>query len=636
MFKKFSTLLPILFCVLFFKMAGKSFAGTSTETVKAVVPNASGLVGHYEFEGNTNDSAGTIHGTLYGDPTYGTGVFGQAINLDGDGDYINCGKATSFDLVKQITVAAWIKVGMFDKKYQTIISKGDNSWRLGRAGSTNNIEFACNGTAITRWTGWGEVPWSVLGTTSVYDGKWHHIVGVFDGTGLFLYIDGVLEAAKGAGNSIDVSSYDMCIGTNAQVPDREWNGLIDDVRIYNYALSQAEIASLIGKSEIYLALPVPTTLYDISKRYDGLNKIEEAKGVCKLILQRYSDSLSASGAQIYISKRDIVSFIESKNFDQARVELDKLITISNDHPDLSETLFTIAASYGWAKKFEEAENIYRRITKQYPDSSFAEQARFRTPSSHISSLILSGDCNEAQIAIKRFVDDFLYDSSTAGAVYWFGKEFEALKRYKEAKSVFQKIIMSFPDNPHTSKAEVRIPKMDVLSLIESGNDSEAQTTIDSLIVDFRDHTDLPEEIFSIGEKYYNQAFQYEQEGLKAEALDCFRKALTVWEKIITQLPSSAPNTARAYNFGADCYRRLGRYQKAIEYYQMVVGDWPDYEYAWNAQFLIGRTYENLKESGLVSKSEADLKIKAAYEQLLKKYPECKAARIAQRWLTNHK
>ena len=636
MFKKFSILFPILFCVFFFKMAGKSFAGTSTETIKAIAPNASGLVGHYEFEGNTKDSAGTNHGTLYGNPTYGTGVFGQAINLDGDGDYINCGKATSFDLVKQITVTAWIKVSMFDKQYQTIISKGDNSWRLGRAGSTNNIEFACNGTAITRWTGWGEVPWSVLGTNSVYDGKWHHIAGVFDGTGLFFYIDGVLEAAKSAGNSIDVSNYDMCIGTNAQVPGREWNGLIDDVRIYNYALSQTEIVSLVGKSEIILALPVPTTLYDISKRYDGLNKLEEAKGVCQLILQHYSDSLSASGAQIYISKRDIISFIESKNFDQTKVELDKLISTSNDHPDLPEALFTIAVSYGWAKKYEEAENIYKRIIQQSPDSSYAEQARFRAPSSHISSLILSGDYTEAQTSIDKFVGDFPINPSTAGAVYWFGKEFEALMRYKEAKSVFQKVITSFPDNAHTSKAEVRVPKMDALSLIESGNDSEAQTTIDSLIVDFRDHPDLPEEIFSIGEKYYHKAFQYEQDGLKAEALDCFKKALGVWEKIITQLPSSAPNTARAYNFGADCYRRLGKYQKAIEYYQMVVDDWPDYEYAWNAQFLIGRTYENLKESGLISKLEADLKTKAAYEQILKKYPECKAARIAQRWLASYK
>lgn len=178
--------------------------------------------------------------------------------------------------------------------------------------------------------------------------------------------------------------------------------------------------------------------------------------------------------------------------------------------------------------------------------------------------------------------------------------------------------------------------MGILSLIESGNDSTVETAVDSLIVDFRDHTDLPEEIFTIGEKYYNKALQYEEEGLKAEATDRFRRALTVWEKIITQLPPSAPNNARAYNFGADCYRRLGQHQKAIEYYRRVVDDWPDYEYAWNALLRIGHTYENLKTLGIISKSEADIKIKAAYKQLLKEYPDCKAAKIAQRWLTGHK
>ncbi|MBW8042472.1 MAG: LamG domain-containing protein, partial [Planctomycetes bacterium] len=342
----------VLSGVLLIMAATECLADASAETVSAAAPNPSGLVAHYEFEGDAVDTSGfqqPAEGTLVGNPTFEAGVLGRGINLDGESDYVNCGNKSSFNLTNQLTVAAWIKVNEFDKKYQAIITKGDNSWRLGRAGSSNNIEFACNGTAITRWTGWGVVPWSVLGTTSVNDGKWHHIVGVFDGTGLFLYIDGGLEAAKGAGNSIDINSHDMYIGANAQVPGREWNGLIDDVRIYNYALSQAEIVSIMGRSEIYLQESEPATLYNIAKRYDGLKKFEEAKGVCQLILQQHPDSSSASGAQIYISKRNIVSCIESKNFNQAQKELDNLIADVNDHPDLPKALLTIAVSYGWAK-----------------------------------------------------------------------------------------------------------------------------------------------------------------------------------------------------------------------------------------------------------------------------------------------
>jgi TolA-binding protein len=593
-------------------------------------------VAHYEFESNANNSAGTNHGTSYGDPAYGAGVLGQAINLDGDGDYVNCGKASSFDLANQITVTAWIKVSTFEKKFQAIVTKGDNSWRLARASGSDNIEFACNGTATTRWTGWGEVPWAVSGTTRVNDGKWHHIAGVFDGAGLYLYIDGVLEAAKSAGNSIDTSNHDVCIGTNAQVPGREWNGLIDDVWIYNYALSQAEIVSIMDKSEIYLPLSLPATIYNIAKRYDKLKKHEEAKGVCQLILQQYSASLSAHGARLYLSKRNILSLIKSKKFTTAQAEFDKLIADFNNHPDLAEALYAIAQAYSPPRKFKEAESVYRQLIQLFPDSPYAEEALFRAPKIHVFYLIKSGHHTEAQVAIDRFVSDFLDHPASPGVLYWFAKEFEVSKTYDKAKSTYQEVISRYPAASHALKAELKVPKMDVLSLIEAGNDGAAETVVDSLIVDFREHTDLPEEIFTIGEKYYTKAFKYEKQGLKAEAIDCFRRALTVWEKIITQLPPSAPNTARAYSFAADCYRRLGQHQKAIEYYQRVVDDWPDHEYAWNALFRVGRTYENLKTLGITSKSEADPKIKAAYEQLLKKYPDCKAARIARRWLTSHK
>jgi hypothetical protein len=204
-----------------------SFAGPSSQTIKAVAADPAGLVGHYPFEGNAINTSGlgpAGNGILVGGPTYKAGVIGQAIDLDGSGGYVNCGNGSVFNLTKQLTIAAWIKVNSFDKKHQTIISKGDNSWRLARAGDSDSIEFACNGTAATKWDGVGEVPWAVTGTTSVNDGKWHHVGGVFDGSALYLYIDGLLESAKAAANSVDISNYKLCIGENAQVPGRQTKG----------------------------------------------------------------------------------------------------------------------------------------------------------------------------------------------------------------------------------------------------------------------------------------------------------------------------------------------------------------------------------------------------------------------------
>ncbi|MHC4087562.1 MAG: LamG-like jellyroll fold domain-containing protein [Planctomycetota bacterium] len=550
MSKKTLLITSVLFVFLLCAAADPCFANASTETVRAVAPNPTGLVAHYEFEGDAVDTSGfqpQANGTLVGNPTFEVGVFGQGINLDGEDDYVDCGNASYFDITEQITVTVWIKVREFDKKYQTIISKGDNSWRLARVSDSNNVEFACNGTAVTKWTGVGEIPWAISGTTSVNDGKWHHIAGVFDGTLLYLYIDGALEAAKGAAKSIDISSYNVCIGANAQVPGRDWNGLIEDVRIYNYALSQAEIVAVMGKSEIHLPVPTPVTLYNIAKTYENLSKHGQAKSIYQLILQRYPDSEYTIEAQFYIARRNIFSLIKSEKY------------------------------------------------------------------------------TEAHAAIEKFTIGFDKNPALPGTLYWFAKEFEARERYERAKGIYQQVVQQHPDSSHAFKALLGVSKMDVLSSIESGNNTAAQEVLDTLIVDFNDHPDLADAIFELGHKYYSKARLSLKDGLEEQKIEYYRKAITQWEIIIQQLPNCS-YTPRAYYDSAVVYsQELGEYLKGIEYYQAIVDKWPDYEYAWHAQFFVGKYYEILRDSDSVTESEANPKIEQAYKAVIEKYPDSTSA-----------
>ena len=72
-------------------------------------PGTAGLQAHYEFEGNTNDSSGNSrHGTAAGNPIFGEGKVGQAIGLDGLGDYVNIDGYKGVLGSSAITVAAWI------------------------------------------------------------------------------------------------------------------------------------------------------------------------------------------------------------------------------------------------------------------------------------------------------------------------------------------------------------------------------------------------------------------------------------------------------------------------------------------------------------------------------------------------
>jgi tetratricopeptide (TPR) repeat protein len=160
-----------------------------------------------------------------------------------------------------------------------------------------------------------------------------------------------------------------------------------------------------------------------------------------------------------------------------------------------------------------------------------------------------------------------------------------------------------------------------------GNDAAVEKTIDILIADFNDNPELPTAIFQIGEEYYNKAFNTKGDPNLPEAKtkEYFQKALAVWERIIQKLPPS-PTTPQAYWCSAVVYsQELGEYQKGIEYYQHVVDTWPDYDYAWSAQLLVGRYYQRLRDTGGMPESEANSQIEHAYQAVLDNYPDSEAA-----------
>jgi hypothetical protein len=192
------------------------------------------------------DSSGNkFHGKLVGDARIVSDPErGNVLSLDGDGDYVDCGNAFAFDFLHDITVSAWIKVNAFNKGHQTAVSKGDTAWRLQRDQVNDHMQFACTGMKLPDSSAfdakWGSLP----GKKIVDDRMWHHVAGVFDGEKIYVYVDGVLDNSKDASGLINTNNFPVLIGENREKPGRYWNGLIDDVRIYSDALSEAEVKEL--------------------------------------------------------------------------------------------------------------------------------------------------------------------------------------------------------------------------------------------------------------------------------------------------------------------------------------------------------------------------------------------------------
>jgi tetratricopeptide (TPR) repeat protein len=187
------------------------------------------------------DSWANNHGTMRGTPYFAAGrpPAGRALELTGK-EYAVIANESNFDITDAITVAAWIKVRSFNRQHQAIVTKGDTAWRIQRNSTTNALAFACTDLEIPDGTHWGSLP----GSRNVNDGQWHHVAGVYDGGKMYLYVDGTLDASQNASGKIAVNDHPVCLGENSQTRERYFDGLIDEVVIFNHALDANAIAML--------------------------------------------------------------------------------------------------------------------------------------------------------------------------------------------------------------------------------------------------------------------------------------------------------------------------------------------------------------------------------------------------------
>ncbi|MGE5297107.1 MAG: LamG-like jellyroll fold domain-containing protein [Solirubrobacterales bacterium] len=199
-----------------------------------------------ESEGQTvADSSPYGNGGVFvGNPKWQPtgGRIGGALEFDGAGSYVQIDNEMAFDMVDEVTVAAWVKVRVFDKTWQTIIAKGDNAWRLAREWNANSVQFTAGGVAEGR---------IVRGAVNINDGQWHHIVGVGDANAVSLYVDGVLDRVSRTPGRMTPDDEPVLIGENSAGPARGrfWNGWIDDVRVFRYALDANEVKALYSGTE---------------------------------------------------------------------------------------------------------------------------------------------------------------------------------------------------------------------------------------------------------------------------------------------------------------------------------------------------------------------------------------------------
>ena len=221
-----------------------ALTASSRQLVTPVAPAATNLVAHYLFDGNVKDATGNHSGTAFGAPTYPTGKVGQAIKFDGLHDYVD--SPGTYTLVSY-TVALWFRVDSGTGS-RDLVSMYDDK---GASGVLLEVQDPATVRFLHRAPlGVASANESISSTSTYGDGTWYHVAAVKSATTASLYINGELVASVANSAVFDKALTHLTVGVlRVDSLSRYLPGAVDDLYLYARALSQAEVASLAGRTQ---------------------------------------------------------------------------------------------------------------------------------------------------------------------------------------------------------------------------------------------------------------------------------------------------------------------------------------------------------------------------------------------------
>ena len=195
-----------------------------------------GLISFWTFdesdvEGETvRDIVSGNDGTIMGDPKIVEGKVGEALEFDGEDDYVEIPHSEDLDFqTDEATVEAWIYPNVIEADKHTIYRKADVTDKFILRLNGSNAEFYIQ---------------TDVGSNNVLAGnieanKWQHVLGRYDGSDMELFVDGISVGSVSHSGNIVSDVADAYIGSRPS--DRRYSGRIDELLVYNRALSEAEI-----------------------------------------------------------------------------------------------------------------------------------------------------------------------------------------------------------------------------------------------------------------------------------------------------------------------------------------------------------------------------------------------------------
>ena len=207
----------------------------------SIYGSTKGLVAHWKFDDGSGttavDSAGSNNGTLNGGPNWSAGMINGALSFDGVDDYVVAAPLDPL-MSDTLTMQAWVRTSEYAAIWNPVLTQnaGGNGYYFYVSSGRPAFYIVAGATYV-----------QVISPDAINPNEWHQVAGTNDGFNLKLYIDGRFKDSDDSTGFSGVSGnvYIGCEPTSSLY----YNGLIDDVRIYDRAVSESEFQDMANPME---------------------------------------------------------------------------------------------------------------------------------------------------------------------------------------------------------------------------------------------------------------------------------------------------------------------------------------------------------------------------------------------------
>ncbi len=411
----------------------------------------------------------------------------------------------------------------------------------------------------------------------------------------------------------------------------------------NYSLAQQQADSM--AVDFNSESDLPAALFHIGKEFTWQHRYSEAKDVLAHIdVQTLSDSFSKE-VQLWSARVNVCSLISKSTDTEVVAATDKLMSDFAGNSGLAEAVYWISKEYEWKKGttndrtswYDTPNSVYQKLMQEFSNTPYGQEAEWDQKRlayrMKIFKLIQGADQAATDAAIETMITDFNGRPELSGELYWIACGYEERPdKGSQAEQMYARIVKDCPGTDEADRAALDVRRRVFGDVLDSGDVNSAYTLLDKFIADFKQNLYLGDCLGRIVIGCYKKASELADQNQPDKAMLYHQVSANIWEKIQNNNLSIISDLVYLYFYSAANYHEMGRWLDAINNYQKILDNWPEFESICGVQAAIGGCYEKLRDEGSMPKEAANPLIKQAFKAVLANWPDCYSAAYVSRRL----